>query len=84
LPDQMKGETVKAFVVLRPGTTASEVEIKSFCRERLAPYKLPWQIEFVTDLPKTQVGKVLRRELKQREVARATTRSFSDKASGAT
>jgi len=84
LPDQMKGETVKAFVVLRPGTTASEVEIKSFCRERLAPYKLPSQIEFVTDLPKTQVGKVLRRELKQREVGRATTRSFSDKASGAT
>jgi long-chain acyl-CoA synthetase len=84
LPDQMKGETVKAFVVLRPGATASDVEIKSFCRERLAPYKLPSQIEFVTDLPKTQVGKVLRRELKQREVARATTRSLSDKASGAT
>ena len=70
LPDQMKGETVKAFIVLRPGATASEVEIKSFSRERLAPYKVPAQIEFVTDLPKTQVGKVLRRELRQREVAR--------------
>ena len=72
LPDQMKGETVKAFVVLRPGTTASDVEIKSFCRERLAPYKVPSPIEFVTDLPKTQVGKVLRRELRQRELARSS------------
>jgi long-chain acyl-CoA synthetase len=72
LPDRMKGETVKAFIVLRPGKSVSEVEIKSFCRERLAPYKVPSQIEFVVDLPKTQVGKVLRRELKQREpVARS-------------
>jgi long-chain acyl-CoA synthetase len=72
LPDRMKGETVKAFIVLRPGKSVSEVEIKSFCRERLAPYKVPSQIEFVADLPKTQVGKVLRRELKQREpVARS-------------
>ena len=68
----MKGETVKAFVVLRPGMTASEAEIKSFCRERLAPYKVPSQIEFVTELPKTQVGKVLRRELKQRELAKTS------------
>jgi long-chain acyl-CoA synthetase len=66
LPDQMKGETVKAFVVLRAGTTASEPELKTFCRERLAPYKVPSKIEFVSDLPKTQVGKVLRRALKQR------------------
>jgi long-chain acyl-CoA synthetase len=64
LPDQMRGETVKAWIVLRPGKTATEVEIKSFCKERLAPYKVPTQYEFVTELPKSQVGKVLRRVLK--------------------
>ena len=70
LPDKMKGETVKAFIVLRPGTTATEAEIKSFCRERLAPYKVPSQFEFVAELPKTQVGKVLRRALKEQELAK--------------
>jgi long-chain acyl-CoA synthetase len=65
VPDKMKGETVKAFIVLRPGMTVSDSELKNFCRERLAPYKVPSQFEFVADLPKTQVGKVLRRALKQ-------------------
>ena len=65
VPDQMKGESVKAFVVFRPGMTASEAELKAFCRERLAPYKVPSQFEVVPELPKTQVGKVLRRALKQ-------------------
>jgi long-chain acyl-CoA synthetase len=69
LPDKMKGETVKAWIVFRPGMSATEVEIKSFCKERLAPYKVPSQYEFVTELPKSQVGKVLRRVLKQREAA---------------
>ena len=71
LPDKMKGETVKAFVVLRSGTTATEPELKTFCRERLAPYKVPSEFEFVSDLPKTQVGKVLRRALKERELAKS-------------
>jgi long-chain acyl-CoA synthetase len=70
LPDAMKGETVKAFVVLRPGATASEAEMKVFCRERLAPYKVPSQFEVVSELPKTQVGKVLRRILKERELTK--------------
>jgi long-chain acyl-CoA synthetase len=70
LPDKMKGETVKAFVVLRPGMTPTESDLKAFCRERLAPYKVPSQFELVADLPKTQVGKVLRRELKARELAK--------------
>jgi long-chain acyl-CoA synthetase len=74
LPDPMKGETVKAFVVLRPGMTATEAELKSFCRERLAPYKVPSQFELVPELPKTQVGKVLRRALKQGELAKVGTR----------
>jgi long-chain acyl-CoA synthetase len=65
LPDKMRGETVKAWIVLRPGMSATTAEIKSFCRERLAPYKVPSQYEFVPELPKSQVGKVLRRVLKQ-------------------
>ena len=65
LPDKMRGETVKAFVVFRPGLTATEAELKTFCRERLAPYKVPSEIEVVAELPKSQVGKVLRRALKQ-------------------
>jgi long-chain acyl-CoA synthetase len=64
VPDAAKGEAVKAWVVLRPNTTASGDELKAFCRDRLAPYKIPGHIEFRTDLPKTMVGKVLRRELR--------------------
>ena len=67
LPDVAKGEIVKAWIVFRPGMTASETELKAFCREQLAPYKVPSRFEFVNDLPKTQVGKVLRRALKERE-----------------
>jgi long-chain acyl-CoA synthetase len=65
LPDKMKGETVKAFVVLRPDAKLTPSELKAWCRERLAPYKVPSQFEFVNDLPKSQVGKVLRRVLRQ-------------------
>lgn len=65
LPDKMRGETVKAWVVLRPGQTATGAELKAFCRERLAPYKVPGKYEFVTELPKTQIGKVLYRVLRQ-------------------
>jgi len=70
LPDKMRGETVKAFIVLRPGTAATEPELKAFCRERLAPYKVPSEFEFVSDLPKSHVGKVLRRALKEQELAK--------------
>jgi long-chain acyl-CoA synthetase len=61
----MRGETVKAWIVLRPGQTATGAELKAFCRERLAPYKVPGKYEFVTELPKTQIGKVLYRVLRQ-------------------
>ncbi len=63
LPDEYRGETVKAFVVLKEGMTASEEEIIAFCRERLARYKVPTAVEFRQSLPKSAVGKVLRREL---------------------
>ena len=63
IPDPYRGETVKAWVVLKPGETTTEDEIKTFCKERLAPYKVPTHYEFRDELPKTTVGKILRREL---------------------
>ncbi|NWF63781.1 MAG: long-chain fatty acid--CoA ligase [Chloroflexi bacterium] len=63
IPDPKSGETVKAWVVLKPGESLTEDELKEFCKERLASYKVPRYIEFRTELPKTTVGKILRREL---------------------
>jgi len=65
--DEYRGETVKAFVVLRPGATATEEEILAFCQERLAAYKRPRYVEFIPELPKSTVGKVLRRVLAAQE-----------------
>ena len=62
-----KGERVKAFVVPREGVQVSEEEILAFCRENLAPYKVPRFVEFRDDLPKTMVGKILRRVLLEEE-----------------
>ena len=70
VPDPYRGETVKAFVVLKPGTTATDQEIIAFCRERLAAFRVPRQVEFRTDLPKSQIGKVLRRTLRDEERAK--------------
>jgi long-chain acyl-CoA synthetase len=64
IPDERQGEAVKAWIVLRPGQQATADEIRAHCRERLAGYKVPRQIEFRESLPKTMVGKVLRRELR--------------------
>ena len=61
--DAYRGETVKAWVVLKPGETATEEEIREFCKTKMAPFKVPTQVEFRNELPKTTVGKVLRREL---------------------
>lgn len=63
IPDPHRGETVKAWVVLKPGETLTEEELKAFCKEHLAPYKVPTHYEFRSELPKTTVGKILRREL---------------------
>jgi long-chain acyl-CoA synthetase len=71
VPDQYRGETVKAFVVLKPGETATEKEIIEFCREKLAPYKAPKLVEFRDDLPKSAVGKVLRKILREEELAKS-------------
>lgn len=70
VPDQYRGETVKAFVVLKDGETADEAEIIAFCRERLAAYKAPKTIEFRQELPKSAVGKLLRKVLRDQELAK--------------
>lgn len=64
--DKYRGETVKAFVSLKEGASTTASELIAFCRDRLAAYKYPRQVEFLDELPKTPTGKVLRRELRER------------------
>src|SRR5580692_5054736 len=64
VPDETLGELARAYVVLRPGATATQAEIIEHCRPHLAAYKLPRSVRFAPDLPKTSTGKVMRRELK--------------------
>ncbi len=71
IPHEYRGETVKAFIVLRPGETATAEEITAFCKENLAAYKVPKIIEFRSELPKTAVGKILRKELRAEELAKS-------------
>jgi long-chain acyl-CoA synthetase len=68
IPDPYRGETVKAFVVVKPGETLTEEDITRYCREKLAVYKVPKSIEFMEELPKSAIGKVLRRELRDMEI----------------
>jgi long-chain acyl-CoA synthetase len=65
IPDAIKGETVKAAIVLKEGASATEQEIIDYCREKLAVYKAPAQVAFVGELPKSATGKILKRLLRQ-------------------
>jgi len=65
VPDEKWGEAVKGCVVLKPGAAATEAEIIAFCKERIAGYKTPKSIDFVTALPRNPSGKILRRELRE-------------------
>jgi long-chain acyl-CoA synthetase len=69
VPDQRWGETVKALIVRRPGSAVDADELIAFTRARLAGYKLPRSIDFIETLPRTPTGKVLKRELRERDVA---------------
>jgi long-chain acyl-CoA synthetase len=69
--DPYRGEAVKAFLVLKPGESATADDIIAYCKEQLAGYKVPRIIEFRENLPRTLVGKVLRRTLKEEETAKA-------------
>jgi len=71
VPDAYRGESAKAFVVLKPGQKATAEELIAFCKQNLAPYKVPRAIEFRDTLPKTMIGKILRRELVAEEKAKA-------------
>ncbi|WP_328740326.1 AMP-binding protein [Streptomyces erythrochromogenes] len=66
VPDPYRGESVKAYVSLRPGTSAGPEELSAYCAERIAAYKYPRQVEILPVLPKTTSGKILRRELRDR------------------
>jgi long-chain acyl-CoA synthetase len=67
IPDPYRGETVKAYIVLKEEENISEEELNTFCREHLASYKVPRIYEFRKELPKTAVGKILRRSLVDEE-----------------
>ncbi len=66
IPDEYRGETVKAWIVVKSGQSLTMDDIQAWCRERLAPFKVPTQVEFLEKLPKSTVGKVLKRELVKR------------------
>ncbi|CAM5446029.1 Acyl-CoA synthetase OS=Streptomyces fumanus OX=67302 GN=GCM10018772_46000 PE=4 SV=1 [Streptomyces fumanus] len=66
VPDGYRGETVKAYISLRPGVAADPDDLAAYCEERLAAYKYPRQVEILPELPKTASGKILRRELRSR------------------
>jgi len=70
IPDPKRGENVKLFVVLKEGETATAEELIEYGRKKLATYKLPSEVEFRKELPKSTVGKVLRKELRAEELAK--------------
>ena len=68
VPDAHQSEAVKAWVVLKPGETMTDENVKEWCTKSLAKYKIPRHVEFRTELPKTTVGKTLRRELVRQHI----------------
>jgi long-chain acyl-CoA synthetase len=72
VPDSHSGERVKAYIVLKSGETATEEEIVAYCKERMASYKAPKYIEFIDELPKSAVGKILRKDLRRTDSAKGT------------
>jgi long-chain acyl-CoA synthetase len=69
IPDAYRGETVRAYIVVKPGETLTAQELTDFCKERLAAYKVPKQFVFRDSLPKSLIGKVLRRQLRDEAIA---------------
>jgi len=66
VPDEHSGEAVKVFVIVKPGAQLDAEAIRAHCRQHLTPYKVPRQVEFLEELPKSTVGKILRRELRKK------------------
>jgi long-chain acyl-CoA synthetase len=78
VPDPYRGETVKVFVVVKPGETLTEEEVIAHCKEKLAAYKVPRSVEFRDELPKTMVGKILRKELRAEELRKQAKEKKKD------
>src|SRR6266581_2235200 len=72
VPDELRGQIAKAFVVLKPGRSATSAELIEHCKDKIAKYKLPREVVFVNELPRTAVGKLLRRVLREKESQGAT------------
>ena len=75
VPDDLKGEVVKAWIVKREGMNPTVDELRAYCKNKLAPYKAPAHVEFREALPKTMAGKVLRRVLVDEHKATDTSAS---------
>lgn len=71
VPDAYKGERIKAYIVLREGESATQEEFIAYFRENLTPYKVPSEVEFRSDLPKSMIGKILRRALREEETSKS-------------
>ncbi|MBC7227187.1 MAG: long-chain fatty acid--CoA ligase [Thermoflexales bacterium] len=71
VPDPYKGERIKVYIVLKEGETATEEEFIAYFRQNLTPYKVPSEVEFRTELPKSAIGKILRRQLREEEIRKA-------------
>jgi len=74
IPHEYRGETVKAFIVAKPGEHLTEADVVDYCKKNLAAYKVPKIIEFIDELPKSAVGKILRRKLKDMEMEKLDQR----------
>jgi long-chain acyl-CoA synthetase len=70
IPDEIRGEAPKAFIELKEGESATEEEIRAYCKEKMAPYKVPLSVEFLDEVPRSASGKALRRLLKDKEWGR--------------
>jgi long-chain acyl-CoA synthetase len=70
VPHPTRGEAIKVFVALKEGETGTQEELIEYCTDKLAKYKLPTEIEFRDELPKTNVGKILKKDLRKEEMAK--------------
>jgi len=82
VPHLSEGQIVKAFVVLKKGETATVDEIVAFCRTKLTPQQLPKEVDFVDALPRSPVGKILRKELRRMHLVKSGAKAFSSSLRG--
>ncbi len=82
IPDERKGERIKVYIVLKDGETATPEEFIIYFKERLTPYKVPAEVEFRTELPKSMIGKILRRALREEEIRKAQEAQSCEAESG--